>query len=435
MPAVEFAVGYVSSAPFRTGAARLLRALALLAASGSAFAGVRTVAPTGADHAQIASAIAASSTGDVILVRAGTYAPFTLDALDVSIVAEPGSTPLVQGPVVLRNVPTGSNVTLAGLRIGAAHTTALTILDCAGSVRVADVQAWVSPAPFQAEVATVRVERSQDVAFSRVTLTGAPGPAPAERAGAALLALDSEIALHDSSLVGGYGIPGTASGSPGGHGGAALDLRSGSAFVSGTFLAGGSGGAGGLAPTGYGGCSAFAPRPGGAGGIGLDVTTGAIARVLGSPLVGGPFGSGATTSCGQHAADGVGGDASRGALTSIPGTARTFTGTTVAREGQAATFAFRGDPGERVVLFLADGGSQSWNAALFGSVLVEVPFWRRISAGTIGANGAGTSLLVVPELGPGRAARALHVQALLVGVSGSSRLSGARPLVLLDAAY
>ena len=423
------------TAPFRTGSVRLLRALALLAVSGPAFAGVRTVAPTGADHAQIASAVAAAAPGDVILVRTGNYGSFSIDGLGLTLVADTNATPLVQGPVLIRNVPAGSNVTIAGLRFGAASTSALTILDCAGSVRVVDVLAWVSPAPFQAEVAAVRVERSSDVAFARATFTGAPGPAPATRAGAALLVFDSAIALHDSNLRGGYGIPGTTSGSAGGHGGAALDLRSGSAFVSGTFLSGGSGGAGGLTSTGLLGCSASIARPGGDGGVGLDAALGSTARVLDSSLVGGPPGAGATTSCGQHASDGTVGAASRGVVSPIAGTARTFTGTIAAREGQSAAFAFRGVPGERVVLFLADGGSQTWNPVLAGTVLVGIPFWRRIAAGTIGANGEGSSLLTVPELGPSQTARVLHLQALFVAPSGASRLSGARPLVLLDAAY
>ncbi|MCY2958735.1 MAG: hypothetical protein NTY35_01115 [Planctomycetota bacterium] len=413
----------------------MLRALALLAVTSPAFAGVRTVAPSGADHVQISAAIAAARPGDVVLVRAGTYAPFAIDGFGLTVVADTQANVVVQGPIVVQNVPAASTVALTGLRIGAMNTTAVTLRDCAGAVRLADLQAWVAPNAIAAALPTVRVERCADVALSRCTLDSAASPAAATIAGSALRATESTLAIHDSTLHGGFGLSGAASGQAGGSGGVALDLVSGTAFVSGAILRGGPGGAGGLASTGYPGCSAFAPRPGGAGGHGLVIAPGAVARVLDASISGGAPGLGATTACGQHAPDGAPGAVTVGTSIAVMGSARTLNSTPCAREGQGAGFGFRGLPGERVFLFLSDGSGQAWNPALAGPVLVRVPFWRRVLVATLGTEGTGSASIPVPELGPGTSARTLFVQGLFVSPDGTGRLAAARPLVLLDAAY
>jgi len=411
------------------------RSLAFLVLASPAFAGVRTVAPSGADHAQIAAAVLAAAPGDVVLVRAGTYAPFVIDGIGLTLLADPGANVVVQGPVVVRNVPAGEVVEIAGLRMGAMNTTALTLADCGGSVRLVDLQAWVAPNAIAVDLPGVRVERCADVAISRCAFTGPASPAPATAAGCALRASESTLSLHDSTLHGGFGLSGTASGAAGGDGGAALEVLSGSAFLSGTFLTGGPGGNGGIANTGFGGCSAWAPRAGGDGGSGLEVASGALVRVLDTSIAGGAAGSGATTNCGQQAPDGTQGLGTVGVTIAIPGAARGLSGSTCAREGQNATFGLRGAAGERVFLFLSNGAAQSWNEGLAGSVLVRVPFWRRVQVGTLGASGVGSASLSAPELGAGVSARMLHVQALYVSPSGAGRLGPARPLVLLDAAY
>lgn len=413
----------------------MLRALVVLLAATPAFAGVRTVAPQGADHAQIASALAAALPGDVVLVRAGTYAPFAIDGFGVTVLADAGANVVVQGPVAVRNVPSGACVVLAGVRVGATNTTAITVEDCAGSVRLVDAQAWVAPNVVHADLPAMRVERCADVALSRTTLSGPASPFAGVRAGPALRARDTVLSVHDATLTGGHGLSGASTGSAGGHGADALEVEGGALFLSGARLVGGSGGAGGLTPTGHTGCSAYAPRVGGSGGAGLDVAAGSTARVLDCAISGGSGGSGATTNCGQHAADGVDGASTLGVVTAVAGGARVYVGDASAREGGRAVFDLRGAPGERVFLFLAHGAGQSWNGALGGTVLVRVPFWRRVLVAAIGADGRGTASLPVPELGQGQTARILHAQALFVDPAGGARLGAARPLVLLDSAY
>src|SRR5262245_22482850 len=68
----------------------------------------------GANFTSIAAAIAAVPDGATLLVRAGTYAPFTVDAKGLTILGDPGV--VVGGSVAVRNIAAGQAVTIRELQ-------------------------------------------------------------------------------------------------------------------------------------------------------------------------------------------------------------------------------------------------------------------------------------------------------------------------------
>ncbi len=406
----------------------LAPALVLASAATPLSAGVVTVAPAGADHTQIAAALQHAAAGDVLIVRTGTYQSFALDGTAVEIVADEGAVVTVLGGASVRNLPGGAPAVLSGLRIAGP----LAIEDAAAGVRVLDTSVWVGAGPAGPTAAAVRVERSGDVAFSRCMLQGAPGTHATVPAGVALRISASRVALHECTLSGGFGFPGSAAGSAGGAGGSAAALVSGELFASATAFHGGAGGAGGLVSTGLGGCASYAPLPGGSGGTGLVVDASAVARAIAGSVIGGAGGAGGTNACGYSNVAGAPGAAAIGTLAHVPGTARELSAPAVARETSVATLRVRGEPGERAFLFLAAGTGHVFSPALGGAVLIQNPFLRRVFAGVLPGSGEIALDLAVPELGAGVASRTLHVQALCVDGGGAARLAGARTLVLLD---
>ncbi len=211
-----------------------------------------TVAPTGAQFTNIAAAVAAAASGDVILVGPGPYAPFVVNGKGLTILGQQalvltsGAGPGPVAPsITIENLTAGQRVQIAGL--SAMHLVpapaALLVRNCAGGVWIQD--AFVDS--FGAEA--IVVENSADVVLvgcigqanrGAVLANGTPvAMAGARFAGSSVRAYDSEF-RGSTGVLQGTGFPAIAAAPDGGHGLHVLDSQV--ALDGGRFV----GGAGGL---------------------------------------------------------------------------------------------------------------------------------------------------------------------------------------------
>lgn len=118
----------------------------------------------GVDFTTIADAEAASVAGDVILVRPGSYAGFTVD-IGVAILGDPGAS--ITGRVVITSLPQARRATLAGFSMRG-----LLVQDCAAPVLLEDlVIRPTTTVELGDATAAVRVQGSFDVRFRAIELT------------------------------------------------------------------------------------------------------------------------------------------------------------------------------------------------------------------------------------------------------------------------
>jgi len=194
----------------------------------------------GGDFVDIATAVAASSDGDLILVAAGTYGgAVTIDGIDLVVTAASAGSVVVEGDLTVSDLPSGEGVTLSGMTLEGA----LTIRDSAGTVLVQDC---TLPRPSFARISSVSDEwmfptcgigdadrsvlNSSAVSFTACSFEGAHGAAPGADGHPgwhALLVEHSNVALFDCSLEGGDGADGFVFHGPafGGAGGDGLRVR------------------------------------------------------------------------------------------------------------------------------------------------------------------------------------------------------------------
>jgi hypothetical protein len=146
----------------------------------------------GTTHLTLASAVGSSAPGDRIRVRDGinSVVGFTIDR-PVRIFGDPGAVLNVSfGPIVVQNIPGGSDFALSGVRLQVSLLTTqriLSIRDCQGRVHIDDVQGSTFGA---ASFAVIALERVQQAVLDRVTLAGPD----------ALAVVDSTVAIVASDL-------------------------------------------------------------------------------------------------------------------------------------------------------------------------------------------------------------------------------------------
>ncbi|MEM7310815.1 MAG: hypothetical protein AAF682_29360, partial [Planctomycetota bacterium] len=190
----------------------------------------------GIDFTDLPPAVAGTASGDVLLVRAGTYSPFAIDGTSLSVTAEEGAVVRVAGPASIANTAAPDRVVLHGLLFeGSAPQPAIRnnlgwigIEDCdfeAGTVSAAD------------GAEALRIETST-VALSRCTIDG--GQLTADHGidfGAGLRVANATVHLHSSIVRG-------AAGAEGVRGGTGVELDGGVLLLGGCDVRGGAGGNG-----------------------------------------------------------------------------------------------------------------------------------------------------------------------------------------------
>lgn len=198
-----------------------------------------TVAADGSgDFLQIQQAIDVAADGDVVAVKAGTYAPFLAEKRLTIVGPEfTGFVPTAQvnGASAVRNT---DGFTLAGLLFGS-----LVLSDIAGPVTIDECRLTAASLSGGAQP-TLDVVRVDGLLLSRTTVigpTGDHGFNPVNAPGWAVRVRDGALVVEGSTLIGGDGNdPATCDGISS-TGGPALELRYVDASIVGSVLRGGNG--------------------------------------------------------------------------------------------------------------------------------------------------------------------------------------------------
>lgn len=359
----------------------------------------------GVDFQHPVSAIAAASDGDVVLVKAGTYAPLfgtpptvpEIDGKSLSLVADAGaSVVFAQMPVTIRNLSAGQSVTVRGIRMA---QSLMSVESCDGPV-------WIEDVVFEPPIFTnVNGDPAVDavgvasLALLRCELVGSPGSLGVLRNGAGLRAFDSTVSAYDCAFVGGNAHD-PVDGDTGEDG---ARLNGGSLFASGCSFEGGDGHLG---------------FPGGAG---LRLATGfPTARLLDSDFQGGAPG-------------GLPIQVDTGTTVPLAPFARSFVVPSTVREGELASLAFAGEPNDLVIFSYSAAPGHTFSSTLNGPFLLDLPPNATLVSGTIGPDGTLEVPLSVNELGPGIEGIVVHGQPVFFR-GATFALGGASATVLLDAA-
>jgi len=413
--------------------------LALSCPAAFALGDVRFVDDDGpADFALIQAAIDASTTGDAVVVRPGTYAGFTIDGLGVHVIGIPGAE--VAGAVRVQNLEPGQLAALSNLVVRGQNSRALVLADNSGSVRVQSCELVGMPGgsgcQFDDNTPAVLVQMSSDVFFARCTLSGGPGgsgfclePRGGDgREGATFI--DSSVALYDCELRGGAGgaTDSIYFGNTAGHGGDGCRARGSFVFASNTVFAGGPGG----------NIDCYDDEIGfaGSGGDGLEFVDGysCDAKSLGSSYAGGAGGD--TWDYGficEAGLDGQGlNNASASSLEMLAGASRTMKTLHQALDGTTVQAVFRGVPGD--VVYLQEGITTGFRYSPAERGVWQLPtgpLGLGVPLGVIPASGVFRKELLLPQFAIPPGALALAWQSLFEDTGGQRTLGTPNTMQIL----
>lgn len=384
----------------------------------------------GSSHSSIGDAIAAAADGDIVLVRSGSYVPFTLKNKSLEIVADAGADVEVGpfwNPTRIQDVALGKRVLIRGIRFttipfgfgsSVIYIPGISISNSVGVVELEDVS---SPG-----AAGIEIVSCTSAILSRVSCTGVAGT----------VLLNSTIVATDCSFV---GVDGYDAASSLGHhlpqistrGAAGISVAFGGVVtLSGCTVSGGQGGDGLVDFDGS--C-----LPASSGGPAILVSSGATTiRIVGNQasLLPGPPGSDAAP-CTSSATTGL--PIENSALVThawFTETPLEFKPPAVAREGQTLSIGMSGPAVFAHWLVSASSAANPWLPAGVGHLLVANPFVV-LPIGTAPTPPNWNLTFTVPELGPGVSGVSLRIQA--IGCAGASTcvLGGNTSVVVLDSSY
>jgi hypothetical protein len=369
----------------------------------------------GGDFTTLTAAVAAALDGDVCLVRDGFYAEGSAVVIDdkaLSIVGDNPGLAFVQPGLIVRNIAATDRVVLQNLVLFggpgtaiAAATPALTLENNAGHVRLqfCEVRGGGGAANANRDGApALTAVSTASVALVETIVEGGPGQfspsvlVQTGHGGAAVEWLSAgDLSAHGGSILGGLGGSNEIGAWPdGGDGGIGLDARSGSFYLIGTPVEGGSGGT---------------AQTGGDGGTGIAVDSG-----VGGLLMGGSFSTGGQGGFSDDGPDGSGGagiDDPFGGLTDLGGVYHGFSVTSPLREAELGNLSFGGHLGDPVLLVVAIGSDSLPLPGLQGVLLLAAPVIATLAFPSAG----NTSLPIVgPGLGAGVESFDLHLQPIFV---------------------
>ncbi len=354
------------------------------------------------EFATIQAAVLAAPDGATVLVRPGTYAPFTVTAKELSVVGitEGGLTPLLQGdPITVTGLAADQAVVIRGFEVKAGTA----LQNCLGPVLLEDLRNTAGTSGY------LKVTACEDVVLVRDEFQSA--------------------STHGGSIVGSsiYAYDVEFGGATGGYTG--LRLEQSFAFLSGCTAAGGTGSPGSDGSTFWPYCSS-----GGPGGAGLWLSSSSCMS-LDSSFYGGPGGtpgipdpwSGAPScSYGPYGPQVVG-----TGLVELPGTSREFAISSPGPEAKSVSLHAMGPAGEHVFAFVGASLVPQWFPAWSGALAVNLSA-PLLFVGVLPPSGVINASVAVGELGPGIEGVGLVAQPVFVPLAGAVVLGPPTAVELID---
>jgi hypothetical protein len=384
----------------------------------------------GVDFAEIQAAVDAVADGDVVLVRPGSYAPFTIDGKSLTVHGDGATRPTMRGPLAVDDLPLGAGVVVRGIDVEdvalpgpLSINHAIRAFSNAGPVWFEDIRTNTEFAfPFTASNTGSLVFESASVVFARCELV-AIGSDVTLAANPGLGTVDSTVALYGCLVRAGVQSPNggfTFDGSDG------IRMSGGTLFLSGCDVAGGDGVDGSSSSP----CVVCA---GGDAGDGMFLSgADPSASVLDSVVVAGTPGLGSP--CAPSCSPGDPGLDYRvvtGTLTPLAGVARGMNASSPVREGETATDTWSGAPFDLVVqVFTFAQAPAVQLPGITGPSVLDPPFFTRVK-GLLNLLGTKNQSSTLGELGPGLAAIGLYKQSLFVDIETMEVLIGAPTFRLL----
>ncbi len=383
----------------------------------------------GTDFTMLAPAVASAADGDILLVRPAPGFRLFASPEDVTIrgkslrieadaseTSPGGPWPTYIRNLTISNLPAGGTVVVRGMTLVTPTSVAIEIANCQGSVWIEDCVTEDQDLNFS-PTGVVTVADSISVVFDGCVLdverSPTLGPPPA------LTILRSTLHVFDTEIRGRDGVetPGST------KGGSAVKLESGSLFVSGSSLTGGTGALGDF----------DCDPPNADGGDALVLSgTAPAAFVQDSVIQGGAgvFGGGCPS--GARGLDIV---APVGAVTQLPGSARRLASRSPVRDDESTSITFTGSPGDNVYLFWSLRPAPGITSRFFvGSFLLGTPL-HDAQPGTLDPSGSLTFPVRPHELGPGVEGLSVFAQALFVDPAGRRFLGSPTHVLLVDASF
>ncbi|MEM7305381.1 MAG: hypothetical protein AAF682_01860 [Planctomycetota bacterium] len=336
----------------------------------------------GVDFTDLAAAVGAAADGDLLVFRDGTYpgglfAPLTVTGKGLTLIAD-GDVEL--GWIAFEGLVEGQSAALRGFELTSSTFEAS---NNDGALFLEELS-FDDSSSFNYSAADFT--SCSTVILNRCSFQGAPAGVSPINTPAVVSALGG-LHVYDCDLKGGAGFTHGGSFTPGN---VALRVASGFAFSSGTALEAGILGTFGASQSGE--------------------TSQSI--VLDSP---GAF------------------DVTGGTQTVIPGTARSFQATAVAREGESITMTWEGVPGELAILNLSGSPGGVFFAPFNGSGVLGLPLLLVDGIGSIPAGGSLSVDIPVPELGAGVEGLVFYAQGSFADLgTGAIHLGGGSVIALLD---
>lgn len=208
----------------------------------------------GVDFTDLQAAVTAAADRDVLLVKAGGYAPFTISGKGLTVIADNDQPVGVAGQITVENLPADRTVVLRGIETTSPSGFGLLVDNCAGAVRIEECKLEGQKTPLTYEAVMLFqgavILDSDNVAIARSFLTGGDGSnvgyfGQPHSGASGILAQSSTLSVFDSELVGGTGASCPDGESYGGaFGGHGISIWNTALWVSGCKAWGGNGGSG-----------------------------------------------------------------------------------------------------------------------------------------------------------------------------------------------